>query len=179
MKARRLTFAACAALALAFAPGAAPSQDMPDPNVDALFPVLAAQGGNGEIALGRLALARGNALEVRGFAQKMIDEHTEMAADLARVAPGPPPREPLNAPDRLALERLRSLPAADFDRQYVVQQIGDHLATIGIFETEARLGRDAALRAFAERSLPTLRAHLQLAVVETKRIGGDTPFYQH
>ncbi|MBD5633483.1 MAG: DUF4142 domain-containing protein [Candidatus Eremiobacteraeota bacterium] len=181
MKANRLVVLACAAVALAFVPAVVSSQAVtPKTDVDAAFQLLAMQGNDAEIDMSQLALERSNALEVRGFAQKMIAEHTDLMHRLVETIPSaahPPAR--VNALDRLALERLATLPAADFDQEYIVQQIGDHLATIDVFETEARIGGDPVLKAFAARELPTIRAHLDLAVNEAKHIGGAGPFFQH
>lgn len=84
------------------------------------------------------------------------------------------PRE--NDVDRLALDRLVHAEPVTFDQEYLVQQVGDHLATISLFTTEAKLGADPALRSFAAGELSMLRSHLQLAVENAGHIGGDTPF---
>jgi putative membrane protein len=57
-----------------------------------------------------------------------------------------------------------------------MMQIGDHLAAAGAFGAEARDGSDPELRAFAKKWLPTIEAHLELAVTLVKHVGGDTPF---
>jgi putative membrane protein len=157
-----------------------PLAAQPKLDVDALFLRAAMQGNAGEIDLAQLALQRSTVLEVRGFAQKMIDEHTQLGGRLAEAAPhAAAPAERDNPIDRLALERLAGLSAVDFDQQYLLQQIGDHLATIDVFDAEARDGRNPALKGFAADQLPELRAHLALAVDEVKHVGGDTPFYTH
>ena len=181
MKNAGIALTAGAVAAFVLIPLVASSQaSTPRPNVDAEFPTLAAQGNAAEIDMARLALQRGNALEVRGFAQKMIAEHGDLGERLARVAPASVAVRPRENPiDALALERLAGLPPADFDQEYLTQQIGDHLATISVFETEARDGHDPALKAFATNELPTIREHLELAVNDVKHIGGATPFYSH
>jgi putative membrane protein len=41
--------------------------------------------------------------------------------------------------------------------------VKDHEEDIAEFEKEARSGKDADLKAFAEKTLPTLKEHLKMA----------------
>ena len=147
--------------------------------IDRLFATAATQGNNAEIAMARLAVARASAPEVQGYAQKMIGEHLGLAAAfrpaLERLRSSPP-AQPLAPADQMALEHLRTLPNVDFDQTYLMQQVGDHLATLTVFQTEADNGTQPALRALAREWLPTIEAHLELALSLTRHIGGSSPF---
>jgi putative membrane protein len=156
--------------------GAAPP---PGPDVDATFLLLARQANAAEIDMARLALRRSNADEARNFAQDMIADHSQIAEALDAIAPPAhdAPRESEAA--RLATLRLGDIPAAGFDQQYLLQQVGDHLAAVSLYSTEADEGRNRQLRAFAGHELGMLQAHLQLAVDDAARIGGSSPFKQH
>ena len=76
----------------------APVQQPASPAVDRLFALAAMQGNNAEIDMAQLALHRGSANEIKGYAGKMIAEHTgmmqEMMPALRRVlhAAAPPSR---------------------------------------------------------------------------------------
>jgi len=156
--------------------GAAPA---PAPAVDATFLLLARQANDAEIDMAQLALRRSGADEARMFAQNMVADHTQLAAQLRALAPDAhdAPREGDAA--RLAMLRLGEIPAADFDQQYLLQQIGDHLAAISLYSTEADEGRSSQLRAFAGHTLGMLQAHLQQAVDDEGHIGGSSPSKQH
>ncbi|MGI0133874.1 MAG: DUF4142 domain-containing protein, partial [Candidatus Micrarchaeaceae archaeon] len=65
------------------------------------------------------------------------------------------------------------------DQAYMLQQIGDHLATMTAFQTEAENGSDPQLKALVRKWLPTIKAHLELAVDTEQHIGGASPFKSH
>ncbi len=183
---RRLFLLPAAFVALLGAQNVAPVQAPMPPSehppqlstVDAAFAIAATQGNEAELAAARLALVRSESDDVKGFARTMLTDHGTIGME------GKPVIEPhlahapvpLGPPDVLAIQYLQSLPTVDFDQQYAMLQIGDHLATETTFATEARDGRDPTLKAFAKKWLPTIQAHLELAVALVKHVGGDTPF---
>lgn len=60
-------------------------------------------------------------------------------------------------------ERLGALSGAAFDKAYMDKMVQDHGKTIALFEQQAKGGKDAELKAFAAKTLPTLREHLAAA----------------
>jgi len=146
--------------------------------VDVAFVVAATQGNNAEVDAAKLALRRTSTDGVAAYARQMLTDHSEIAkdADLAMRHRMTPTTARLAAPDVLALQYLAHVEPVDFDQNYAMLQIGDHLAAQTAFATEARDGSDPQLRAFAQKWLPTIQAHLQLAITLVKHVGGDTPF---
>jgi putative membrane protein len=59
--------------------------------------------------------------------------------------------------------RLKATPAASFDQTYVKDELSDHEKTIALFRKEADRGTDPELKAFAQKTLPTLQHHLGMA----------------
>jgi putative membrane protein len=59
-------------------------------------------------------------------------------------------------------QELQQLSDAEFDEAYMDEMVKDHEKDVELFE-QAQSGEDPDLRAFAEETLPTLRAHLELA----------------
>ncbi len=166
------------------APVQAEPAPMPHPSsaeVDRLFAIAATQGGNAEIDMAELAMKRGSANEVKNYAAKMISEHKGINAAfepvLKTVLPTSP-AERLGTSDQLAMHRLESLKPVDFDQQYLLGQIGGHLATLAAFQAEADNGSNAQLKELARKWLPTIQAHLELAIDLVKHIGGSSPFKQ-
>jgi putative membrane protein len=136
----------------------------PVPPADRTFMTKAAEGGNAEVALGRLAAARGGSPAVRQFGRRMISDHTKANTDLSRVAM----QKAIILPRRIAPEavplraRLSHLSGPSFDRVYTAAMIADHEEDVSEFRKEARSGKDPAVSAFAARTLPTLQMHLTM-----------------
>ena len=52
---------------------------------------------------------------------------------------------------------------ADFDKAYMSDMVSDHKEDISDFKKEANGGKDADIKAFAAKTLPTLEDHLKMA----------------
>jgi putative membrane protein len=130
---------------------------------DTMFVNQAAKGGMMEVAKGKLAAQKASRDDVKQFAQRMVDDHTKAGDELKSVASGKnitlPPDQP-SAQDQAMLDKMGKMDGAAFDRAYIADQVKDHEKTIALFEKEARNGKDAELKAFAEKTLPTLKDHL-------------------
>lgn len=157
----------------------APTKYATSPAVDHTFAIVAIQGNNAEIDLAHLAIQHGRASEALSFANKMVYEHEalmkEFQTAISRLLPSGVP-ERLAAADMLALQHLESVPAVDFDQEYLTGQIAAHLASLTAFQAEADNGTDPQLKELARKWLPTIKSHLELAVDLTKHIGGSSPF---
>ena len=130
--------------------------------VDRAFMADAAVGGLFEVAAGKLATERGSGSGVKDFGKMLVDDHGAANKELGELAAARsitlPSRLPKN--QQAILSRLASVPAGKFDGQFV-QQIGikDHASDIRKFEDAARTASDPEVKAFAAKSLPTLRKH--------------------
>jgi len=151
--------------------------------IDRTFALVALESNHAEIVMAQLALQRSSVDEVRGFAQKMIAEHTALGNALQpgllrALGASSPPRQ-LSPSDTLTYRHLQSVSETDFDQEYMQAQIAGHLATLAAFQTEAENGTDARLKALARHWAPTIQSHLQLAVSLTNHVGGASPFKSH
>ena len=128
---------------------------------DQSFIAQAAYGSWGEIALGKLAQQQGASSAVRDLGQRMVTEHTRANEELAKLAQAKgvtPPTAP--DPGRQAVsESMMQLRGANFDRQYLQQQLADHEVSIALFDAQSRNGTDPQLRSFATKWLPALQDH--------------------
>ena len=52
---------------------------------------------------------------------------------------------------------------AAFDAAFKTKMVADHEKVIKLFTTESTSGKDADLKAFATKTLPTLKHHLEMA----------------
>ncbi len=137
---------------------------------DKTFATKAASGGQAEVELGRLAAQNAESPKVKEFAQRMVTDHTEAnqaLKDLARQQQLTLPAKPASA-EQATEERLRALKGGAFDTAYMKDMVQDHRQDVADFRKEAETGSDPALKAFAQKYLPVLQQHLQMAEAAAK-----------
>jgi putative membrane protein len=129
---------------------------------DVEFAIKAASGGMTEVALGQLAQQRGINVRVKNFGAMMIKDHSKANAKLMAIGKAKNialPTAP-NAKDQKVIDRLSKKLGSDFDKAYVNDMIEDHKKDIKAFEYAAKNCSDADIKAFATKTLPTLKNHL-------------------
>lgn len=131
---------------------------------DLAFMNDAAPGGMAEVELGKLAVSKSNNADVKAFAQKMIDDHTKAGEDLKQLAAQ---KKVMLPPDVLpaakqAMDKLSKLSGADFDKEYVKEMVTDHQKDVTAFENASKTAGDADVKAFATKTLPVLKMHLEM-----------------
>jgi putative membrane protein len=150
--------AALAALPLACAI-AAPS------STDKMFVRQAAIGGLAEVQEGQLAQQMASSADVKQFGQTMVQQHTENNNELMQVAQqeGITVSPTLDAKHRKEAAMLQKKSGTAFDKTYVNDQIAGHKAMAQVMQSEITHGSDPALKAFAQKTLPVVQQHLQMA----------------
>jgi putative membrane protein len=138
---------------------------------DREFVKTAAAANLAELKLAQLGVERGSTKDVRDLAQHMIDDHTAVGQELARIAQRenlPLASQP-TAEQKMAYERLSKLQGAEFDRAFLDQLASDHQQAVMLYRNEAENGRDPDLKAFANNTLPSLRRHEQMISRDMQR----------
>lgn len=74
--------------------------------------------------------------------------------------------------DQEHMNKLSSLSGDAFDREYMNMMVKDHEKDVKEFEKVSTKAKDADVRAFAAKTLPTLREHLQQARDIQSRVKG-------
>jgi len=131
---------------------------------DLAFMNDAAPGGMAEIELGKLAVKQAASGDVKQFAQKMIDDHSKAGDDLKALATQKKvtlPSDVLPAHKQL-MDKLSKMSGVDFDKEYVKAMVEAHEKDVKAFENAATAGGDADVKAFAAKTLPTLKMHLEM-----------------
>jgi putative membrane protein len=131
---------------------------------DQQFLTKAIQAGMAEVQLSELALEKTQNEQVRGFAERMVEEHTaanEQLMNLAESAGMTPPTE-MDQQHQTEHEQLSQLSGEEFDRQYMQGQVRDHQAAVELYSTEASQP-SGPVDQLAEQLLPTLQEHLEMA----------------
>jgi putative membrane protein len=134
-------------------------------NADRSFIEQAASGGMAEIRTAQLAQQRSNSPHVRQFANRIIADHTQANSELQQIAQDQNvtlPDQP-SAKDASAYRRLIGLNGTAFDQAYAQAEVSAHQQDFALFRKAAQSGQDPAVRSFAQKTLPILVQHLQLA----------------
>jgi putative membrane protein len=129
---------------------------------DAKFVVLAASSNNLELQLSQLAQQRATNQAVKDFAAMMVEHHTMAAQEMKSLlsAKGASvPDTALLPMHRLQMESVTAAQGADFDKAYMRIMVDAHEEDVDEYEDETTDARDADIRAFATRMLPTLQTH--------------------
>ncbi|MEK6346688.1 MAG: DUF4142 domain-containing protein [Burkholderia sp.] len=165
----RLTLVALCLCAAAATPAVAQSQaasttsanPLPDP--DKQFVQAASQSSSTEIDAAKLAMENTRNKDVRTFARRMMLDHTKLTVQLKMAAPHDV-AVPKDNSDTAVLDSLRPLHDQAFDRAYV-QKVGveGHRSAVEVFRQEASQGQVAALKAAAQKALPTIEHHYRMA----------------
>lgn len=80
----------------------------------------------------------------------------------------------INTDHQKLMDKMARLTGADFDREYMKHQVNDHDKAVALFEKQSKSGKDSELKAFAGRTLPTLKEHQQMAKDINSKVNGKT-----
>jgi putative membrane protein len=131
---------------------------------DADFAVKAAEGGMAEVLTGQLAAQKAADPQLRMFGQRMVSDHSKANDELKSIAA----TDSITLPSEPGLEhktmasKLGNLSGAEFDKKYTQEMIKDHEMDVALFKKEAASGSNPELKAFAQKTLPTLQDHLDM-----------------
>jgi putative membrane protein len=130
---------------------------------DHKFVTKALEGGMAEVKLGKLASEKGSREDVKKFGQRMVDDHGKAGAELQSIAKKKGIAVPaqLSAKDSKRYDKLSKLGGDDFDKAYIDEMVEDHKHDVDEFEKAATKLKDPDLKAFAEKTLPVLKSHLE------------------
>jgi putative membrane protein len=133
--------------------------------VEQTFAQRAASGGMAELQAAQLAQQRASSPQVKQFAGRMLADHGQANNELQQIAQDQNITLP-SAPDRTAVatqQKLHGLNGREFDQAYSQHELRDHEQDVALFRQEATSGQNPALKSFAQKTLPILQQHLQLA----------------
>jgi putative membrane protein len=130
-----------------------------------------AQDGEAEVQLGELAQQKAADMKVKDFGARMQKDHSNANAELRAIVAkkgitvpgGPGPHAAMKA-------KLEKLQGTQFDQVYMKAMVDDHTKAVREFEMATK-SPDEDVKAFATKTLPTLREHLQMAQDIYKSVG--------
>jgi putative membrane protein len=177
----RYTVAAATAALLTGALGAAQAQDAQQAaktvklDADRTFLMTAGEGGHAEVVLARLAAKKAANDEVKKLAQTLERDHSAGNEELKSLATAKNVivSTTLDPEHQQLHDRLEKLEGAGFDRAYATAMVDGHKKMITLYES-ASVSKDAAIKAYADKTLPRLRSHLKQAQQAQAAAGGAT-----
>jgi len=178
---RNMIAAGAVALAMAAAPAfAAPharkaARGHAKAMSDSAWVTNIAKDGMAEIELGKLAASKASSDDVKKFGQRMADDHSKANDELKSIAQDKNITLPSDLdPKATALrDRLSKLSGEAFDRAYMRDMVADHQKAVSAFRMESKSGKDADVKAWAAKTLPTIEDHLKMAR-DTNRVSGTS-----
>ena len=144
---------------------------------DSAFMKKAADGGMAEVELAKLAQQKAESAEVKSYAERLEKDHTQANTELKALASQKNvtlPAEP-SKPHMAMHDKLSKLSGAAFDKAYVAAMLDDHQKDVRAFQTVANGSGDADVKAFAAKTLPTLKDHLKQVQDLSKSTGAKKP----
>jgi putative membrane protein len=134
-----------------------------DKEDDSKFLVDAAETDLQEIQLGKLAQQKGVSADVKMHGKMMETDHTTSSGMLKTLAASKnislPPSLTEDGQD--AYNKLNDKKGADFDKAYADMMVDGHEKAVKKFEDNAKRTKDADIKAWATKTLETLKMHLQ------------------
>ncbi len=158
------TLGSLALAAALFTP--AQAQSITDPNIVAIFDLA----NTADIESGSLAARQGADQRVKDMGQMFAAAHTsvrQQGRDLARklnVTPVLPANDQSAAQHQAAMDHLKGLKGAEFDKAWLDHEIAFHQAVIdAISKTLLPVTKNGELKALEEKVAPAFAGHLQMA----------------
>lgn len=129
---------------------------------DKSFAYAAAKGGMMEVMMGQLAATNASSSAVKNLGAMMVKDHTKANDELKMWASSVGYTLPatMDADQQKMYDDLKMKKGADFDKAYTAMMVADHKKDVAAFKQEASKGMDPSLKAFAEKTVPTLEHHL-------------------
>jgi len=132
---------------------------------DKEFVSKAGMGGLAEVQMGSLAELKAASAGVKAYGERMVNDHSKANEELSQLATAKGVALPaeLDAGHKSALDHLTSLSGAEFDKAYMQHMVEDHEQDVAEFEKASTSAQDSDVKAWAAKTLPTLKEHLRLA----------------
>ncbi|HTD40506.1 MAG TPA: DUF4142 domain-containing protein [Mucilaginibacter sp.] len=132
---------------------------------DVKFASIATNDGINEVNNGKMAQEKTTNERVRNFAAMLVNNHTKFGNELANIAkdkkitlPALPGMAEMRQANRLAMKQ-----GNDFDKAYVDAMIDDEKKAIALYQNASTNCKDQSLKAFAAKTIPVLKMHLDSA----------------
>jgi putative membrane protein len=131
---------------------------------DQSFVRKALEGGAAEVQLGQLAQQKSQSDDVKQFAQKMVEDHTQLGDQMKPIAQQLGVKEPKgpSKKDKQLMAKLEGLSGPQFDEAYIQAMVKDHKEDLKEFKDEAQAAQNPNVKQAAQQGAGLISQHLQL-----------------
>ena len=151
--------------------GTAAATSSMDP-ADTDFMTKAAQGGMSEVNMGNVASSKATNADVKKFGDRMVTDHSKANDELKQLASTKGVTLPADVNDeqKKTMDEISAKNGKDFDKAYMDDMVKDHEKYVSEFEKASKNAKDADLKAWVTKTLPTLQEHLKMAKDAQKKV---------
>jgi len=135
------------------------------------FMVKVADVGMTEVKLGQMAQDKGTNQRVKNFGSMMVKDHSQAGDELKRLARNKNVTLPATPGDdhQKKIDDLDKKTGKDFDKAYMSAMVDGHQSAVNDFEKNTD-NKDPDVKAWVDKTLPTLKMHLDSAKAIKKAI---------
>ena len=132
---------------------------------DSEFVKSAANAGMTEVTLGNIAIKNSTNDKVKAFGEMMVKDHTAAGDELKKIATAKnvPVPDALSEESQKHVASMEKMHGKQFDKAYINMMVEGHGKVVKEFEDIQSKGSDAELKAFAGKTLPVIKGHLDSA----------------
>jgi len=129
------------------------------------FMTKVADVGMTEVKLGQMAQDKGMSQRVKDFGAMMVKDHTAAGDELKSMAR----QKNVTLPETMSNDHQKKTDdqnkktGKDFDKAYMKAMVDGHQSTVNDFEKASKDTKDADVKAWVDKTLPTLKMHLDSA----------------
>ena len=129
------------------------------------FMVKVADVGMTEVKLGQMAQDKGMSQRVKDFGAMMVKDHSAAGDELKNLAGQKNVTLPATVGDdhQKKIDDLNKKTGKDFDKAYIKAMVDGHESAVNDFEKASKNTKDADIKAWVDKTLPTLKMHLDSA----------------
>jgi putative membrane protein len=130
---------------------------------DKLFILEAAKCNMMEQSIAQQVAQKAQNDQVKQLAQRIVQDHAQAQQQLQQAAQQLDLQLPQQASpmEQQVIQIIASVPADQFDKQFVAHMQANHARDILLYQTEAQLGQSDPAKQYASQTLPTLQKHQQ------------------
>ena len=129
------------------------------------FMTKVADVGMTEVKLGQMAQDKAMSQRVKDFGAMMVKDHTAAGDELKGMAR----QKNVTLPETMSNDHqkktddLNKKTGKDFDKAYMKAMVDGHESTVNDFEKASKNTKDADVKAWVDKTLPTLKMHIDSA----------------